>query len=146
MIKIKFSEVGDEIKESPGIYEIHTHSGIPLKVGVAENLKKRLSSQHGPSRQSGLKPKNGSKLSNSSDPSEVESKASILAKHLFFDKSITEQYDLRTEEGRRSFLENECYIRYEYRPNGRKSQKLKDEEKKREKSGKFRYVGKVIRR
>ena len=33
-----------------------------------------------------------------------------MAKHLYFDQSVCKTNDLTNESGKKSFLENECYI------------------------------------
>src|SRR5688572_17747237 len=104
---IRFGDVATDVGRVIGYYEIHTVTGIALKAGIADDLRKRLS-QHGQSLQRCLKGKNGSK--DWAAPSEVESKRSILAKHLYFDASIAPSYDLRSEDGRRAFLKKECRI------------------------------------
>lgn len=137
--RIKFSEIKQKVAAKPGIYEIYTFQGVPLKVGIAKNLKRRLLA-HGESKQAYLKKNTEGRVNN---PSDLTSKRSILAKHLYFDSSITVEYDLKTEQGRKSFLENNCYIKIEIT----KTRELAREiEKVRESIGKFRYVGRVIRR
>src|SRR5258708_6120575 len=96
---IRFDQIESCIQEGPGIYEIHTDTGIPLKVGIGGSLRKRLSQQRA-SRQSCLKLKPSGHWSR---PDDVKAKGSILAKHLYFDHAITCDYDLRTEAGRRGF-------------------------------------------
>lgn len=80
--------------DSPGIYEIYTTGGIPLKVGIAEKLRSRLK-KHKASLDSGLKPKPGH---NRSNPKNVNSKGSILVKHFFFDTAIAPKYNLKTKK------------------------------------------------
>lgn len=89
--RLKFSEVGD-VERSPGIYEIYTLEGVPLKVGIAGDLRRRLV-DHGRSAQSGLKFRVGN---SARTPRQVVSKRSILAKHLYFDTSIAPDYDSAT--------------------------------------------------
>ncbi len=135
--RVEFEAIASEVPESSGIYEIHTNDGTPLKVGIAKNLRRRLTT-HFVSRQSGLK----AKVRGTSSwpcPSEVVSKASILAKHLYFDRAISSASCLQTENGRRSFLSSSCYIKFELLP----LERAKDQERVREKSGTFRYFGKV---
>ena len=43
-------------------------------------------------------------------PNNVRSKSSILAKHLYYDQTITTNYDLKCEVCRRKFLLENCYI------------------------------------
>jgi len=120
-----------------GLYEIFTLSGIGLKVGIAIDLLVRLK-DHRASRESGLKLKPGGSWNN---PSDVKSKKSVLAKHLYFDGAITSTYDLRTEGGRQAFLKEECKI-IVVRTATKAEAKLI--EKRRETSGDFRYVGEVV--
>lgn len=127
------------VPECPGLYEIHTNGGRALKVGIAGNLRLRLSN-HFRSRQSRLKLVEGGSWRN---PDDVRSKQSILAKHLFFDGSITSKYDLKTEEGRRSFLEHECVVRYVCTADRNAARTL---EQRRERSRKYRYCGRTERR
>jgi hypothetical protein len=135
--RVEFEQIASDVPESSGIYEIHTHCGTPLKVGIAKNLKRRLAS-HFVSRQSGLKAKVRG-TSSWSCPSEVVSKASILAKHLYFDRAISSACSLLTEDGRRSFLSSSCYIEFEPLP----LELAKKQERVREQSGTFRYFGRV---
>lgn len=134
---LKFSEIPSGVPDSPGIYEIHTLEGIALKVGIASNLRSRLN-QHAKSRQSGLKLKPGGNWSN---PSDVISKGSILAKHLYFDSVIAPGYDLQTQDGRRDFLESECRVYFEVMPS---RELAREKEVLREREGDYRYVGRVI--
>lgn len=108
-----------------------------LKVGIATDLKQRLR-DHGQSRQSGLKTID---TSQAMEPHNVRSKKSILAKHLWFDKTITKKYDLTTEFGRQEFLENECYIIVKSTSTREEARAL---EMIFENTGKYRYVGLVI--
>jgi excinuclease UvrABC nuclease subunit len=110
---LRFSEVSSRVKDAPGLYEIHTTSGRPLKVGIGRRLKRRLK-QHAASRQSCLRPLPSQAIEQVRHPTELRSKGSILAKHLFFDGGITTAYNLRTEAGRRAFLQNRCRIRVTY--------------------------------
>jgi uncharacterized protein (DUF4415 family) len=134
--RIRFAEIEREVPAKPGIYEIYTDTGIPLKVGVSANLRKRLL-QHRASRQSGLRLK---PLGQHHNPDHIKSKSSILAKHLYFDRTITADYDLTSESGRRMFLERNCYIRFEIRPSRSDAREL---EMRREVHGSYRYMRKV---
>src|SRR5208283_3689809 len=133
--KIRFSDIESIVPAQAGIYEIHTFTGIPLKVGISANLRKRLI-QHRASRQSALKLKAGGQRCN---PSDVQSKSSILAKHLYYDTSLIADHDLQSEAGRRTFLEEKCYFVFELTGNRAKARDL---EKMRERQLQFRYVGK----
>ena len=53
-IKIKFSHIDEQVNSLFGVYEIFTNNNIALKVGISNNLKRRLK-QHRNSRQSSLK-------------------------------------------------------------------------------------------
>jgi len=107
---LRFDEIPASARGCPGLYEIW-YGRVRLKVGIAGDLAKRLR-QHANSLQRRLK---GPRHVPWTDSSVVLSKSSILAKHLYFDRSIEPQLDLRTEEGRRSFLAK-CHVRLEYLP------------------------------
>lgn len=136
MKTIRFSEIEENVPACPGIYEIHTDDHTPLKVGIGINLRKRLL-QHRDSKQNWLKLIAGRSGNN---PADVISKGSILAKHLFFDRTLTKEFDLRSEKGRQEFLTKSCYIRFEITD-------TKDEARRRERelesSASFLYVGSV---
>ena len=85
----------NEIKNTFGLYQIHTFDGMPLKVGIAKNLRRRLK-QHYKSSQNKLKSTSDAKIIG---PSHLKSKQSILAKHMFFDNSLTTDFDLKSESG-----------------------------------------------
>jgi hypothetical protein len=131
-----FSQV-DQLLNKAGVYQIFTDDGIPLKVGIATKLRARLR-QHARSSQKYLKFKHeGTGV----QPSDVRSTRSILAKHLYFDSSISPAYDLTTEEGRRKFLQAECYLMITYtdsRETARRLEKLFEAKKM------FRYQGVVV--
>lgn len=105
MPRITFDEI-EVLERRPGIYEIYTNLDIPLKVGIGKDLKKRLL-QHRASRQSALKLRPGGSFDN---PNDVMSKGSILAKHLYYDRSIAPDFNLTDEARRREFLISQCYI------------------------------------
>lgn len=136
--KFSFADVA-EISTACGIYEIHTHERLALKVGIGSNLKHRLARQK-VSLDSGLRLMAGGDREN---PSDVRSKSSVLAKHLFYDNSLTSDYDLRTQAGRQAFLLERCYFLVEYTS---VIETARAAEKVRELSGKFRYVGRVLKR
>ncbi len=138
-MKIKFSEIYDKVPSKPGYYEIFTIDEVKLNVGIASNLKRRLI-QHANSKQGALK-FNGSEINPS--PSGVRSKQSILAKHLYFDKTIEPQYDLTSEDGRKSFLNECCYLIVNVTET-RDIARIIEIEK--EKVGDYRYVGRTITR
>lgn len=134
---LRLSEVDQAIpKGQPGLYEIWTLSGVPLKVGIAEDLRQRLG-DHRASRQTRLQLKSGGSWSR---PEDVVSKRSILAKHLHFDRELAPDYDLACEEGRRGFLEDCCEVRIHPTSNREEAREL---EKQREATGLFRYTGRV---
>lgn len=129
----------DRIPSTIGSYEIHTSDGVPLKAGISANLRKRLR-QHRDSKQSRLCLIPGGNWSN---PGDVRSNRSILAKHLFFDRSLSTQYNLEREADRQCFLRDKCFIRWLSQPSRDVARVW---ERKREKSGRFRYCGRVRRR
>ena len=137
--KVSFGEMEGKVPPDAGIYEIHTLTGIPLKVGISGNLRKRLM-QHRASRQSGLKLREGGQRS---DPKDVDSKASILAKHLYYDTTLVAEFDLTSETERRRFLREHCYFAFEQTANKAEARKL---EGVRERELPFRYIGHVKRR
>lgn len=136
--RVAFAAVA-QVDARPGVYEIHTKNGMPLKVGISINIQERLT-QHAHSYQSCLRLK---PRGNWRNPRDVRSNGSILAKHLYFDRSLSAKYDFRFEHDRRHFLNNECdlFIRF---TRGIVSAKRIEEE--REQSGIFRYVGLAKRR
>lgn len=138
-MKITFDKIDEKVPSSPGIYEVFTNDGVPLKVGISVNLRKRLKA-HARSKQSRLK------LQDESEPaslSNMVSKQSILAKHLYFDSSLTSEYDLTTEIGRQSFLQQCCYVLIDEKSSREEAREV---ERMLERSGKYRYVGRVIER
>ncbi|WP_444914531.1 hypothetical protein [Microbulbifer sp. TRSA007] len=148
-MEIRFDQINEEVPTDPGYYEIYTTKGTLLKVGIAKNLKKRLM-QHARSKQSALKTVHRAdescpKIFLSKD---IESKQSILAKHLFFDSKITNDYadrgyNLKTEVGRCSFLNECCRLKFTVTES---REEAKINEKRLGASGKYRYVGKVVQR
>lgn len=134
---LRFSEVDQAIsKGQPSLYEIWTLTGVPLKVGIAQDLRRRLG-DHRASRQKCLQLKSGGSWSR---PGDVVSRQSILAKHLYFDREITRDYDLTTETGRRGFLEDCCEVRIHPTATREEAREL---EKQREATGLFRYTRRV---
>jgi hypothetical protein len=71
MSKVRFEKIENQIPSGPGLYEIHTDTGIALKVGIGVSLRKRLL-KHQASRQSCLRLKSGGDRRN---PDDVVSKA-----------------------------------------------------------------------
>jgi hypothetical protein len=131
--RIRFSEIETTVPTAPGLYEIVTDEGGLLKVGISGNLRRRLS-QHRQSRQSRLKLKEGGDWSN---PSDVMSKQSILAKHLFFYSPAT-GFDLKTEAGRQAFLEQRCHILVKVTSTREEAREL---ERDMEQSATYRFMG-----
>lgn len=109
-----------------------------LKVGISKNLRQRLKT-HARSRQSGLLGPDG----DWDDPDVVRSKASILTKHLYFDSSLTADFELTKEGGRMCFLFEKCKIRFEVTESRHKAREL---ESALEKVSKYRYCGRVLNR
>ncbi|MCY1397169.1 hypothetical protein D3C76_545980 [compost metagenome] len=137
MIRIRFSEIESMVPNKPGIYEIYTVDGQALKVGIGKDLRKRLI-QHRKSRQSRLVLKEGGDWDN---PSDVTSKQSILAKHLFFFSPV-DGYDLKTEVGRQEFLEDRCFVLFrvtETREEAKAIEQLKEAD------GGFSFVGRTVK-
>jgi hypothetical protein len=138
MQRIKFSQIGTKLlAASPGIYEIRTNEGKILKVGIGGDLRRHLK-QHGASLDRRLQLKAGGQRDN---PGDVVSKGSILAKHLYYDSTLTDAYDLQSEVGRRSFLENECHILFTTTSTREEARVLEIE---RETDPSIRYIGRVI--
>lgn len=119
-----------------GIYEVLTNTGIALKVGIATSLRRRLTA-HARSRQSRLQLRVPGSWDN---PSNVVSKQSVLAKHLFFDREIAPQYDLTTQDGRQRFLREQCTVRFVVTPS---REAARDLERVLEATGQYRYCGPV---
>jgi len=137
LVGLRFSEIDQTVPAGqPGLYEIWTLLGVPLKVGIALDLRLRLR-QHRSSRKNSLRLKSGGSWSR---PRDVDSKQSILAKHLYFDRELTHDYDLSSEAGRRGFLEDCCEVRI--RPTATREE-ARELEKQREATGLFRYTGRV---
>lgn len=137
MTKILFNEIEEKVLRKPGIYYIYTDDGCPIKVGIGVNLQKRLR-QHRASKQCYLRLK---QAGNRVNPNDVVSKQSILAKHLYYDKSLAPDYDLTTQAGRQTFLLERCYIVFEHMPTRECARNL---EAALESQKLFRYVGRVI--
>lgn len=133
---ISFVEIETKVSSVPGIYEIWTNTGVPLKVGISNNLKKRLK-QHASSPDCLINDE-----IDPSQPAYLTSKKSILAKHLYFDHAIADvaRYDLTTQVGRRTYLANECKIKFQATKDTKKARYF---EKFLEKLGKFRYARKI---
>lgn len=126
----------DEISSDSGLYQIFTFEGVPLKVGIAKNLRKRLK-QHFQSKQSRLKVMTEGEVS---EPSHLQSKQSILAKHLYFDTALTKAFNLKSEQGRHDFLKQETYLLITVTSNIEEARRL---EKIAESSDMWRYKGRV---
>ncbi len=143
---IRFSEIEKGIKKEvppkPGVYEIWTDCGISLKVGISKDIRKRLL-QHRASRQSGLKLKPNFEEADRINPNNVQSKSSILAKHLYYDQTLAKKYklDFKKENDRRKFLLENCYIIFEITETRENAREI---ERKCERNEQFRYIGRVI--
>jgi len=129
---MRFKNVPQSLRGRPGVYEIRFDPVTLLKVGMSGDLYRRLS-DHARSAQLGLKgPPEPWK-----SPRDVQSKRSILAKHLYFDRSIATDLNLRTEQDRRTFLEGRCSVRYQVLPTTGAARALEQEM---EKAGGHRYL------
>lgn len=131
----KFDALPAKLRGRPGVYEIRCGNRL-LKVGIGRDLLKRLR-QHRNSSQKRLK---GFTNGPWTSPSQVTSKASILAKHLYFDRSISKKHDLRTQEGRRDFLLSRCEVRV-WTTTGR--DEARAIEKRLQDTRKYRYCRKI---
>jgi hypothetical protein len=129
---MRFSDVPQSLRGRHGVYEVRFDSLTLLKVGMSGDLYRRLS-DHARSAQLGLKGPPGPWES----PKDVQSKRSILAKHLYFDRSIAPDLNLRTEQGRQAFLEGRCTVRYQVLPTTEAARAL---EQAMEKAGDYRYL------
>jgi hypothetical protein len=138
--QITFADIDGYVPAGPGIYQIWTIWGEALKVGISTNLRKRLR-KHRASRDSGLKPKPGG---DPGTPDGCISKASILAKHLYFDQTLAKEFDLTKESERKRFLDEYCRITF--RPTNSKEEARALEKELEQRSGMFRYQGRVRRR
>ena len=139
-VEIAFADIDKVVTEGPGIYQIWTFGGEALKVGIGTNLRDRLR-KHRASRASGLRLRPGGDPDN---PDHWVSKASILAKHLYFDQSLTQDFDLTTEGDRRRFLDECCRITFI--PTVSKQEARELEKVLEVPPGRFRYQGRVRRR
>jgi len=131
----RFSEIPTEVRGRPGLYEIRC-GRVLLKVGISGNLGTRLK-QHRDSLQRRLVGPAGKLWKH---PDLVVSKASVLAKHLYFDETIAPDYQLRTESGRQRFLEEKCQVRWQIHEDRESAKRL---EATLEKSCGYRYRGRV---
>lgn len=133
----------DNVADSPGLYEIFLIDGTKLKVGISENVRRRLL-DHAKSYQSGLKLKSEfeSFSLDEAAPFMIDSKKSILAKHLFFDREFAEKFnvDLKSQTGRREFLAKYCLV--QVWPFNSKIDARRLEERK-EKAGGYRYAKEI---
>lgn len=122
MKKSRFTEPSSsDVPEKPGLYQIYRNDGTPLKVGISDNLRRRLMSNH--------------RISNIDN--------SILACHMRLDETLAPEYNFAKRAKRQEFLENECYILWEVIED---KEELRRREKKLEATGKFRYTGERKRR
>ncbi len=135
---VPFAEV-HSAPDTCGIYEVFTNDGIALKVGIATSLRRRLSA-HARSKQSRLRLRVDGRWDN---PSDVVSKLSVLAKHLYFDTEIAPEYNLTTEDGRQRFLREKCIVRFMVTPTRADARNL---ERELEATGAYRYCGRVTAR
>lgn len=75
-----------------------------------------------------------------SEPSHLQAKQSILAKHLYFDTALTNAFNLKSEQGRQDFLKDETYLLITATSNIDEARRL---EKIAESSDMWRYKGRV---
>jgi hypothetical protein len=125
----------EALPHGSGVYEIRCGAEL-LKVGIAGDLHKRLRA-HARSAQRRLLSKDTPPWP---DPSGVKSSQSILAKHLYFDRSLAPAHDLRVEADRLRFLNEKCQFRYRTTETREEARTIEVEL---EKSGAYRYVGPV---
>ena len=138
--RFRFSELEHHVPAGvSGVYQIWARDDIAVKVGIAGDLRERLR-HHRASRQSGLVLKPGGDWS---DPATVVSKKSILAKHLYFDERIAPEYDLKSEAGRRRFLEERCIVTVQVTDTREQAREI---ERSLEADGLFRYGRTVVKR
>ena len=135
--RIAFADIDESIPAGPGIYQIWTICGDALKVGISTNLRKRLR-KHRASRDSGPKPKPGG---DPGTPDGCISKASIIAKHLYFDQTLAKEFDLTKESERKRFLDEYCRITF--RPTRSKEEARALEKELEQRPRTFRYQGRV---
>ena len=136
--EITFAKIEEAfLPGQPGLYEIYTFTGIPLKVGISGDLRKRLI-QHRDSQQRCLKLRPEGSWDN---PADVISKRSILAKHLYFDSQICPGLNLRDEGDRQRFLRGNCIIIIRETKTKVEARLLEIEL---ERKKKFRYQGTVV--
>jgi len=133
--RVGFADIETKVPDGPGLYLICSGEER-LKVGIGASLRKRLR-QHLASRQRCLHLKPGGSWAN---PRDIVRKQSILAKHLFFSERRTD-YDLKTEQGRREFLLNECYVLF---LSTRTRAEAREMEQRLEHEGGFQYAGQVL--
>lgn len=117
---VTFNEISKAVPTGPGIYQIWTMTGIALKVGISSDLRRRLRTHR------------ASPLSRS-----------VLARHLNRDRTLAPNHDLTTDVGRQRFLADECRIAFISTSSRRDARNL---EIRLERTGKFRYIGKVRER
>lgn len=116
-IWVTFKEISKAVPNGPGIYQIWTTTGVALKVGISSDLRRRLRTH----RASPLR-------------------RSVLARHLSLDGTLAPEHDLTTDAGRQRFLVEECRIAFISTPS---RQDARDLEMELERTGKFRYTGRI---
>jgi hypothetical protein len=105
-----------DVPQKRGLYQIYRNDGTPLKVGISDNLRRRLMTNH--------------RVSNTDN--------SMLAVHMKLDASLTPDYDFAKRTHRQQFLKKECYILWEVIED---KEELRRREKELEATGSFRYTG-----
>ncbi len=116
--KILLDKIPPNLLRAPGVYEIWMKQPNPdtpllLKVGRSRDLSRRLRDHRASGGLYGPNGLRNDQIPRNVQPTDVRSKKSILAKHLFFDRQLARsQYDLATQSGRQHFLEECCEVYY----------------------------------
>src|SRR5437660_370392 len=108
MKEVKFNQLS-RVPKTAGYYEIYGQDGVPLKCGIAKDLRNRLA-KHRSSHSNGLQWAVG--CGPCDHPDHAKSKRSILTKHLYFDRTLAPTFDFTVQSERRRFLLDCCFIRF----------------------------------